>query len=180
MRSEILERLTVPLGSRDHILGPIDAPITLVEYGDYECPACGTSHPLVKAILGRLGDRLCFGFRHFPLSNVHPHAERAAEAAEAAGAQGSFWEMHDILFENQDALDYDDIAEYAAVLGLNVSLLMKAVLAGVYAARIREDFNSGVRSGVNGTPSFFINGFRYDGMRGFEPMLAALTAAGGW
>jgi protein-disulfide isomerase len=180
MRSDFLERLTVPVSRRDHILGPADASATLLEYGDYECPACAAAHPLVKTILESAGDQLRFAYRHFPLNNVHPHAQRAAEAAEAAGAQGGFWEMHDLLFENQDALDYDDLAEYAAMLGLDASRLIREVMANVYAGRVREDFSSGVRSGVNGTPSFFINGVRYDGPRALEPMVAALAYAGGW
>src|SRR6266566_10155949 len=97
--------LTVPVGPRDHRQGPEDAPVTLVEYGDYECPYCGAAHPVVKEIQQRLGDQLCFVFRHFPLTQIHPHAEHAAEAAEAAGAQGKFWQMHDTLFEHQQALD---------------------------------------------------------------------------
>jgi protein-disulfide isomerase len=180
MKPELLERLTVPVSKRDHIQGPANAAATLLEYGDYECPACGAAHPLVKAIQQTLGDRLCFAFRHFPLNNVHPRAQSAAEAAEAASVQGAFWEMHDLLFENQDALDYDDLAEYAALLGLDVSRLIKEVVAGAHAGRVREDFSSGVRSGVNGTPSFFINGVRYDGPRGLDSMLAALAYAGGW
>lgn len=180
MKPELLDRLIVPIGKRDHILGPENMSATLLEYGDYECPACGAAHPLVKAILENVGDRICFAFRHFPLSNVHPHAERAAEAAEAAAAQGDFWEMHDTLFENQDALDYDDLAEYAAELGLDASRLIREVMADAYAARVREDFASGLRSGVNGTPTFFINGVRYDGPRALEPMVAALAFAGRW
>lgn len=180
MRPELLERLTVPVGKHDHLLGPADASATLLEYGDYECPACGATHPLVKAILESLGDQICFAFRHFPLRNIHPHAERAAEAAEGAGAQGAFWEMHDLLFENQEALDYDDLAEYAASLGLDAARLIREIMANVYADRVREDFSSGLRSGVNGTPTFFINGVRYDGPRGLEPMVAALARAGGW
>lgn len=180
MKHELLERLTVPIGKRDHILGPENASATLLEYGDYECPACGAAHPLVKALLESVGDRICFGFRHFPLSKLHPHAERAAEAAEAAGAQGGFWEMHDVMFENQDALDYADLAEYAAILRLDASRLITEVTANAYAGRVREDFSSGLRSGVNGTPTFFINGVRYDGPRAIEPMVAALAYAGGW
>jgi protein-disulfide isomerase len=180
MRPELLERLTVPVSKRDHVLGSTDASATLLEYGDYECPACGATHPLVKAILESVGDQICFAFRHFPLSNVHPHAERAAEAAEAAGAQGGFWEMHDALFENQNALDYDDLAEYAAELGLDASRLISEIMANVYVDRVREDFRSGVRSGVNGTPTFFINGVRYDGPRALHPMVTALADAGGW
>ena len=180
MKPESLERLTVPIGNRDHILGLANASATLLEYGDYECPYCGAAHSLVKAIMESVGDRTCFAFRHFPLSSMHPHAERAAEAAEAAGAQDGFWEMHDLLFENQHALDYDDLAEYAAMAGLDPSRLMREVMANVYAERVREDFRSGVRSGVNGTPTFFINGARYDGPRELGPMVAALGYAGGW
>lgn len=160
---------------RDHIQGPIDAPIALVEYGDYECPYCGEAYPIVKAIQERLGDRLCFAFRNFPLVNSHPHAEHAAEAAEAAGAQGRFWEMHDLLYENQDALEDEYLARYAATLGLDAEPLIKQVLAGAHTARIRDDFRSGARLGVNGTPSFFINGVRYDGATDVEELLGALT-----
>jgi len=170
-----VSKLTLPVAGRDHIQGPIEASIALVEYGDYECPFCGEVYPVVKAIQQRLGDNLCFAFRNFPLVNMHPHAEDAAEAAEAAGAQGSFWEMHDVLFENQDALDIEDLARYAAALRLDARRLVSEVQADAYAARIREDFKSGIRGGVNGTPSFFINGERYDGARGLDPLLAALT-----
>lgn len=165
-------KLTLPDANRDHIQGPIGAAIALVEYGDYECPYCGAAYPLVKAIQKRLGDRLCFVFRNFPLANMHPHALHAAEAAEAAGAQGKFWEMHDTLFENQNALEDDDLAEYAEGLGLDARKLIDEVLTGVHAARVREDFQSGARGGVNGTPSFFINGVRYNGAP--DSLLAAL------
>jgi protein-disulfide isomerase len=169
------EKLTLPDRKRDHIQGPANAPIQLLEYGDYECPVCGETHPVVKAIQQRLGDSLCFAFRHFPLTNVHPHAERAAEAAEAAGAQGRFWQMHDVLFEHRDALEDEDLAQYAAALSLDAERLIGEVLAGAYAGRIQEDFQSGIWGGVNGTPTFFINGRRYDGARGLEPLLAALS-----
>jgi len=165
----------LPQEKRDHIQGPIDAPIALVEYGDYECPYCGEAHPLVKAIQESLGDRLCFAFRNFPLINSHPHAEHAAEAAEAAGAQGRFWEMHDTLYENQQALEDEDLAQYSEALGLDARRLMSEVLQGAHTARVREDFRSGARGGVNGTPTFFINGLRYDGAPDFDSMLAALT-----
>jgi len=132
---------------------------------------------VVKAIQQRLGESLCFAFRNFPLANMHPHSARAAEAAEAAGAQGRFWEMHDILFENQDALEAENLAQYAQVVGLDARRLMDEVEAGTYAGRVREDFKYGVRGGVNGTPSFFINGTRYDGARGLDPLLAALAGA---
>jgi len=168
--------LTLPLAGRDHMQGPIDAPLALVEYGDYECPYCGEAHPIVKAIQKRLGNRLCFAFRNFPLANSHPHAEHAAEAAEAAGAQGKFWEMHDILFEHQDALDDNNLAEYADALDLDAERPVREVLSGAHAARVREDFRSGARSDVNGTPSFFVNGARYDGPVDVNGILAALTA----
>ena len=168
--------LTLPDPERDHIQGSTDAPIKLLEYGDYECPFCADAHAMVKEIQRQLGDGLLFAFRNFPLANIHPHAEHAAEAAEAAGEQGNFWAMHDLLFENQTALDDDDLAGYASKLNLDATRLMREVAAGVYAARIREDFKSGVRAGVNGTPTFFINGERYDGERDLRQMLSALTA----
>ena len=168
--------LTLPVVKRDHIQGPIDAPIALVEYGDYECPYCGQAYPIIKAIQERLGDRLCFAFRNFPLTNSHPHAQHAAEAAEAAGAQGKFWEMHDLLFENQEALDDENLGEYAATLGLDASRLIDEVFTGVHSARVREDFRSGARGGVNGTPTLFINGVRHEG--GLDALLAALIERG--
>jgi protein-disulfide isomerase len=165
----------LPMPDRDHIQGPADAPLKLVEYGDYECPYCGEAYPVVKEVQKRLGKRLCFGFRNFPLANSHPHAERAAEAAEAAGAQGRFWEMHDMLYENQEALEDEDLARYATALGLDAQRLMSEVQAGAHLARIREDFRSGAGHDVNGTPSFFINGVRYDGEMDVEGLLEALT-----
>ena len=165
----------LPMANRDHIQGPADAPIKLVEYGDYECPYCGEAYPVVKAIQRRLGKRLCFAFRNFPLANSHPHAEHAAEAAESAGGQGRFWEMHDLLYENQGALEDEDLARYASDLGLDARRLIGEVQSGARAPRIKEDFRSGARNGVNGTPSFFINGVRYDGMMEVEELLSALT-----
>jgi protein-disulfide isomerase len=167
--------LNVPDARRDHLQGAVEAPIALLEYGDYECPFCREVQPIVKEIQYRLGDDLCFAYRHFPLTTVHPHAEHAAEAAEAAGKQGRFFEMHETLFENQDALDDDSLARYASALDLDEVRLLKEITTGVYADRIREDFRTGVRAGVNGTPCFFINGQRYDGGRGLEPLLAALS-----
>jgi protein-disulfide isomerase len=165
----------VPIPDRDHIQGPVDAPMKLVEYGDYECPYCGEAYPVVKAIQKRLGQRLCFAFRNFPLSNSHPHAEHAAEAAEAAGQQGHFWEMHDLLYQNQDALEDEDLARYASDLGLDARRLIGEIQSEAHVTRIREDFRSGARNGVNGTPSFFINGMRYDGRTGIEELFSALT-----
>jgi protein-disulfide isomerase len=167
--------LLLPREGHDHIQGPIDAPLVLVEYGDYECPYCGDAYPVVKAVQKRLGERLCFAFRNFPLANSHPHAEHAAEAAEAAGAQGRFWEMHDILYENQEALDDESLAEYAATLDLDGRRLVGDVLAGAYRERVRDDFKSGVRGGVNGTPTFFINGVRHEGPADVGALIAALT-----
>ena len=155
--------LTPPVGPRDHALGPADAPVTLVEYGDYQCPHCGSAYPVVQAVQRQLGDRLRFVFRNFPLSESHEYAERAAEAAEAAGDQGQFWEMHDMLYEHQSALDDPHLVSYATTLGLDVARFTRELEAGTFAAKVRGDFRSGVRSGVNGTPTFFINGVRYDG-----------------
>ncbi len=167
--------LTLPDPERDHVSGSTDGLIRLLEYGDYECPFCAEVQPIVKEIQRRLGDDLLFGFRNFPLTNIHPHSEHAAEAAEAAGTQKNFWRMHDTLFENQGSLDDDDLAEYAAGLGLDETRLIREVTASVYAPRIREDFKSGVRGGVNGTPTFFINGERYDGPLDLKHLLNAVT-----
>ena len=155
--------LTPPVGERDHAAGPNDAPVTLVEYGDYECPYCGMAHPIVQKLQNALGKQLRFVFRNFPLNEAHPHARLAAQAAEAAGAQGKFWEMHDMLFTHQDALDRDDILGYAKSIGVDAARLARELDSGIYEKHVREDFRNGVKSGVNGTPSFFINGERYDG-----------------
>ncbi len=155
--------LTPPVNAQDHVAGPDDAPVTLVEYGDFECPYCGMAHPIVKKVRRELGNQLRFVFRHFPLAEAHPHARIAAQAAEAAGAQGKFWEMHDTLFENQQALDVEDLVGYAKALGLDTTRFARDLEAGTYLKRVRDDFRSGVRSGVNGTPTFFVNGVRYDG-----------------
>ena len=165
-RSEGGGVLTPPVGEGDHATGPADAPVTLVEYGDFECPYCGMAFPIVKAAQRKLGDRLRFVYRHFPLAEAHPHARHAAQAAEAAAEQGgeqAFWAMHDALFENQHALDDASLARMAARLGLDADRLAADLAAGTYAARVRQDFRNGVRSGVNGTPTFFINGRRFDG-----------------
>src|SRR4051794_21769773 len=171
----IKSKLIVPVANRDHIQGPIDAPFKLVEYGDYQCPYCGAAYPVVKAIQKELGDRLCFAFRNFPLVNAHPNAEHAAEVAEAAGGQGAFWEMHDRLVENQNTLEDEYLARYAADLGLDARHSMEEGQAGKYSARIQEDFRSGARGGVNGTPTFFVNGYRYDGVPDLRSLIAALT-----
>ncbi|MBC8102298.1 MAG: thioredoxin domain-containing protein [Cytophagales bacterium] len=149
--------------ARDHIQGAADAPVTLVEYGDYECPYCGAAYPIVRSLQHDFGDSLRFVFRNFPLAEVHPHAEHAAEAAEAAGAQHKFWEMHDALYEHQKALGDTKIKELADSLRLDGTTLLEQVKRQVFAPRIEEDFESGVVSGVSSTPTFFINGRRFNG-----------------
>ena len=162
---------------RDHIQGSADAAVTLVEYGDYQCPYCGAAYPIVKELQARMGDRLRFVFRNFPISTSHPHAEQAAEAAEASAAQGRFWEMHDLLYENQTQLRDQDLHAYAEQLGIDVERFDKDLAEHVHAPRVHEDFMSGVRSGVNGTPSFYVNGARHDDSYDFETLLAALERA---
>ncbi len=149
--------LTPPAGKRDHAQGPEDAPVTLVEYGDFECPYCAAAYLIVKKIQEAMGDQLRFVFRHFPLTQIHPHAEGAAEASEAAAAQGRFWEMHDLLYENQRALDQMHLLGYAGELGLDTQRFVRE-LEG------------------NGTPAFFINGIRYDGSWDLVPLLEALES----
>jgi protein-disulfide isomerase len=171
-------RLQVPVDeARDHILGPPSAPATLVEYGDFECPYCGQAHPIVKQLQAQLGPQLRFVYRHFPLIQVHPHAELAAEASEAAGAQGKFWEMHDLLFENQEALDVDDLIGYAVELDLDLPRFHREFAGHVYAPRVLEDLIGGARSGVHGTPTFFINGVRHEGPFDFDTLFNAIEAA---
>ena len=156
-------QLTPAVSERDHTSGPEDAPVTLVEYGDYECPYCGMAYKVVKSAQRELGKQLRFVFRNFPLAEAHPHARLAAEAAEAAAAQGKFSEMHDLLFEHQDALEAEDIIGYAKSLGLDMAQFARDLKDPKTTKRVRDDFRSGVRSGVNGTPTFFINGSRFEG-----------------
>jgi protein-disulfide isomerase len=172
--------LTLPVAEdRDHVQGQTNAAVTLVEYGDYECPYCGAAYPIIKEVQGRMGERLRFVFRNFPISTSHPHAEQAAEAAEAAAGQGQFWPMHDLLYENQKHLGHEDLRGYAERLGLDVDLFDKELAEHVHAERVHEDFLSGVRSGVNGTPTFYINGVRHDDDYDLETLLAALEKAAG-
>lgn len=165
-----MSHLMTPPGSHDHVQGSIDAAWVLVEYGDFECPYCGAAYPQLKAVQRAMGDALCFVFRHFPLRQAHPHAERAAEFAEAAATIGKFWEMHDVLFENQEALTDRDLVTYAREIGLDARTIELA-LSGHFASRVQRDFSSGVRSGVNGTPGLFLNGDRYDGPRDASSMI---------
>jgi len=155
--------LTAPITERDHQAGSPAAAVTLVEYGDFECPHCGRAYPIVKRIKREMGDNLLFVYRHFPLTRIHPHAEHAAESSVAAAAQGSFWPMHDRLFERQFALEDEDLVEYARELGLDSVRVARELAARAHRAHVRDDFMGGVRSGVNGTPTFFINGVRWDG-----------------
>ena len=169
-------KLTPPVSDeRDHIQGPRTAPVTLTEYGDYECPHCQQAHFMLQELTTELADDVRLVFRNFPLTQIHPHSQRAAEAAEAADAQGMFWEMHDTLFERQDALEDDDLVAYAQELGLDVGRFQLDLVHGTHLARIKEDFLSGVRSGVNGTPTFFINGHRHDGPWDLRSRAAALV-----
>jgi protein-disulfide isomerase len=168
--------LKVPVTKNDHILGDDDARVTLLEYGDYECPHCGAAHPIVKALLRQFGDQVRYVYRHFPLTQIHPHAEAAAETAEFAGAYDRFWQMHDLLFENQDRLGMPFFLAAAGALGLSVPALRDALLNGQFAQKVRGDFMSGVRSGVNGTPTFFINGYRHEGSYAFEDLAEGVNS----
>ena len=170
-------KLAIPVSEHDHAQGPPDAPVTLVEYGDYECPYCGRAFPVVKRLQESLGELLRFVFRNFPLNTIHEHAGMAAQAAEAAAAQGKFWEMHDILYEHQDTLAEHDLREFALKIGLEIYKFNADLASERFAKRVQDDFRGGVRSGVNGTPTFFINDVRYDGAPDFDSLLAALLEA---
>jgi protein-disulfide isomerase len=170
-------RLTVPVSDRDHVQGAASAPIDLVEYGDFECPHCGRAAGVVGQLRFEFGDKLRFVFRHFPLSKMHPHARKAAEASEAAAAAGKFWEMHDTLFEHAAMLSVPDLARYAEELGLDADGFIAALVGDTYSARVQEDLSSGVRSGVNGTPTFFINGVRHSGGYELESLRAGIEQA---
>jgi protein-disulfide isomerase len=173
-----MSRLRVPVSARDHMRGSLSrAAVVLVEYGDFECPHCAAAQPVVEQLGVMLGEELCTVWRHFPLTQIHLQALRAAEAAEAAGTQGAFWPMHELLFERQPMFDDASLGEYAAELGLDVTRFTTELLTGVHQPRVRNDFLGGVRSGVNGTPAFFINGARYDGSYRVDALLAALKAA---
>jgi protein-disulfide isomerase len=168
--------IPVRLG-RDHIRGSRSASVTLLQYGDYECPHCGVAHAFVESVRPRINDDLRFAFRHFPLGAVHPRAKRAAEAAEATGEQGQFWAMHDLLFENQWALDDDDLLLYAEELCLDVPRFARELAAAVHASRVREDYRSGMESGVTGTPTFFINNTRHIGAYDVDSLVRAIERA---
>ena len=175
MTPQTQTQLAVPVNAQDHSRGPKDAPITLVEYGDFECPHCGQAHYQLQELEKAIGESMRLVFREFPLTTVHPHAAQAAEAAESAGAQRKFWPMHDILFENQDALAEEDLLQYAAAIDLDVEQFARDLSQERFAPRVREHFMGGVRSGVNGTPTFFINGVRHDGGFDYQSLLEAIN-----
>jgi protein-disulfide isomerase len=166
--------LTIPISERDHLRGSLDAPLHLVEYGDYQCPFCGMAYPVVEEVERVLSDRLCFAYRHFPIVSAHPHALRAAEAAESAGEQGRFWPMHAQLFEHQDQLDDGMLVYHAVHIGLDRQRFIEDLESHRFIPRVREDLSSGARSGVNGTPTFFVNGHRYDGVPEVRSLVEAL------
>lgn len=172
-----MSQLKVPVSNNDHVEGPADASVTLVEYGDYECPFCGLAQPSVKAVRARYKDNLRFVFRHFPLTQVHPHAEPAAETAEFAGDHLRFWQMHDALYEAQRWLSMPLLFNLTSALGLSEIELRYALAQERYRPKVRNDFIGGVRSGVNGTPTFFVNGIRHNGSFDFEDLAAAIDAA---
>jgi len=169
-----ISQLTLPVSEQDHQQGRPKAPLTLVEYGDYQCPYCGAAYPVVKRLQKKMGKNLRFVFRNFPLTQAHPYALVAAEAAEAADLQGKFWEMHDLLFEQQQSLSPDIIPSWAEKIGLDLKKFGNDIKEGGVSKRIKEDRQSGIRSGVNGTPTFYINGYRYDGSPDYDSLLATL------
>jgi protein-disulfide isomerase len=167
--------LSIPVGPDDHSSGPLDAKLTVVEYGDYQCPYCGQAFPIVEKLRTAFGDSMRFVFRNFPLSDMHPHAEAAAEVAEAVAQQGKFWEIHDALYENQRDLSDTALRRYIEDVGANVDDAMKAIKDGAPRERVEADFEGAIRSGANGTPTFFVNGVRYDGSWQYEPFFDFLT-----
>jgi protein-disulfide isomerase len=161
---------------RDHVGGPEDG-VVLLSYGDFECPYCRDAFPTLQTVLSRMGDQVAFAFRHFPVAAQHPHAEHAAQAAEAAAEQGRFWEMHDLLYQRQHALEDADLVGYAEALGLDAARVEEELREGRHAWRVLEDVESGQRSGVQSTPALFIDGERYDGVYDVESLTWALESA---
>jgi NhaA family Na+:H+ antiporter len=174
MVSQLSSRLQPPVGAQDHVRGSRSAVISLVEYGDFECPYCRGAVDIVNGLRLALGDQLSFTFRHFPMRDVHPHAQPAAEVAEAAAARGHFWEMHDRLFAGQNELDDQALVRYARELDLDAETLPQELYDHTYAARVEGDLKSGLASGVTSTPTFFVDGVRYDGSVSLPKMLAAI------
>jgi len=171
-----MSQLHPPPGPEDHFLGPADAAVVLVEYGDYQCPQCALAHEVLQGVLAELGDDVRFIFRNFPITDVHASAGIAAEAAESVAAHGgndAFWDMHDILFANQDALDIDDLLGYAEAAGVDVTAVADDLSSRAQRIRVHNDVSSGMRSGVHGTPVFFVNGTLYEGSWSEQEMFAA-------
>jgi protein-disulfide isomerase len=167
--------LTLPITERDHLLGPAEATITLLEYGDYECPTCEIAYPIVKQVLKEMGSAVRFAFRNFPVSSVHPHAAVAAQAAEAAAAQKKFWPMHDILYEHQKDLADHDITHFALLIGLEMYRFDSDISSERFVKRVTEDYESGQSSGVKKTPTFFVNGRKYVGKLDVQEMIQMLS-----
>jgi protein-disulfide isomerase len=170
--------LAIPVNENDHALGPADAPVTLVEYGDFQCPYCRAAHFYLKNVLATMGNDMRFVFRHMPLTQVHPMAEIAAEAAESAGEQDKFWPMHDVIYENQDLLSPALLAKLAQRLGLDMERFTEDVQTHRFRDKVKQDFMGAVRSGAAGTPTFFINGERFEGNFDDESLIEALRFAG--
>ena len=169
--------LNEPPNTRDHVLGSLDSPLILLEYGDYQCPDCAAAHPVVEEVRAQMGDRLAFIYRHFPLTQIHSYAASAAEAAEAADAQGAFWRMHNVLFARSPVLAENRLVRYAAEIDLDEAVFTRALLQHTYRPRVQEDMVSGVESHVHGTPTFFINGALHRGDYDLESLLGALRNA---
>jgi protein-disulfide isomerase len=169
--------LTPPVQTFDHQLGPAHAAVTVVEFGDFECPNCKQAAPAVKLLLERFAERVRFVFRHFPLTEVHPHAMMAAQAAEAAGAQGKFWEMHDLLFENQTHLNAQHLRSYAERVGIDMARYAAEMDDEIYLQRIREHLESAKHSGARATPTFFVNGRILDVSFGLRALNDAVEEA---
>jgi protein-disulfide isomerase len=165
----------LPLRDDDHVRGGKNPEVTLAEFGDYECPGCGEAYQVIKRIESEMGDALRFVFRHFPYARLHPHAEQAAQAAEAASAQTQFWGMHDLLFENQKALEFENLKHYAEQLALDVERFDEDVKSEKYLERVRNDFRSGVQNGVFGTPTIFLNGVRHNDNADYDTLMAAIS-----
>jgi protein-disulfide isomerase len=169
--------LAAPVGAADHILGPARASVTVVEYGDFECPNCRQAAPAVKILMARFAERVRFAYRHFPLEGVHPHALQAALAAEAAGAQGKFWPMHDLLFEARSHLDAAQLRAFAERLELDLERYDADMAAQLYLQRVREHIESGEKSGVRGTPTFFVDGSVQDVSFGLQHLFERVEEA---
>jgi protein-disulfide isomerase len=169
--------LAVPVTAVDHSIGSEHSPVTVVEYGDFECPTCKQAAPAVKLVLERFGSRLRFVFRHFPVESAHPHAMRAAQAAEAAGGQSKFWQMHDLLFENQRHLEMTDLRSYAERLELDMPRFIAEMDDEIYLQRVREHMQGGAQSHVRGTPTFYINGVIQDVSFGMHSLMEGVEAA---